>query len=496
ELTELFMQDLTAIATLWTPTFTPTFTPTPTFTASATATRTASPTPTATATDTVTPSATASLTASATPTSTPSATATPTKTFTASFTPSQTATPTATATATLGVRQIAIATRDAIATLTATQWTPTPTPNLTQTLMAELTALYNQDLTATATFWTPTNTSTPRPTVTPTRTLIPSPTSTMRPTQTAIPIAITSCPGVRESQLAPGMEGFVLPDDVRSVNVRLRPGTEFDIVARLQVGESFSVLEGPTCTPLYAWFRVRGRSGTVEGWLAEGDAEAYFVAPVGYIDPTLPEGLLSMCQVEALYDFESDDPTRTSAWFKQTTDRYVADVFAGAYVLQVNRLEDGSAGDPQGEDGPALWGSLQGEENTFGDVTVEAVLRSSIFNAKSVTRTGLWVRYQDNKAFISVMLRGDGRYRVAHFTDNGYDDLIPWTQSNAINTGDGVRNTLRVAMDGDDFDVVINGQYVDSFTDDSYPTGRVAFWGASLDTPVIFELEYFRVCAQ
>ena len=93
------------------------------------------------------------------------------------------------------------------------------------------------------------------------------------------------------------------------------------------------------------------------------------------------------------------------------------------------------------------------------------------------------------------MLRGDGSYRVSRYeAETGYTDLIPWTRSAALTTGDGSTNTLRIASQGEEFEIYINGRFVDAFTDDTWRRGRVAFWGASPDTPVTFALDYFRVC--
>jgi hypothetical protein len=465
ELTGLYNQDLTSTATLWTLTFTPSLTPTLTDT----------PTSTDTATST--------------------ATLTETPTFTVTWTP--------TATETADVRAIAQATRDSIATQTATLWTPTETPNVEETLSAELTDLFNQDLTATATLWT----LTPSPTVTPSLTApaISTRLPTLSPTVTLPPLKPTqppppdqtrrppppACPGARPSRLIPGDEGFVLQDDNRAVNVRRGAGTRFDIRDQLQIGEGFRVEEGPQCADGYAWYRVSYRNGVAEGWIAEGDSDSYFVAPMGFEDPLTANQLQPNCKVVVQDDFESS--TSPNDWFLESTDRYLIDIFDGAYTLQIDFLHSGGGeDDPQGEDAPALWGSLRGVE--LRNASVEAVVSSSIFNEGSTARTGLWLKYQADTDFIAVMIRGDGSYRITKYTEFHYNDLIPWTKTSAIVTGDEASNTLRVDMDKSQFDLYINGRFVDRFNDDTWKKGRVAFFGASPDVPVTFGLDYFRVC--
>jgi len=181
------------------------------------------------------------------------------------------------------------ATRAAIQTATATLWTKTPTPDATQTLVAALTDLFEEDLTATATLWTPTPTATftptptssntPTATVTPSATLTPSFTPTPSPTRTLAPTVIAGCPGSLASRLFVGVVGVVLADDPTPVNVRNQPSTRGTRIAQLPPGSTFTVLEGPTCADGFAWFQVAFANGGRVGWLAEG-SERYFVGPV------------------------------------------------------------------------------------------------------------------------------------------------------------------------------------------------------------------------
>lgn len=64
-------------------------------------------------------------------------------------------------------------------------------------------------------------------------------------------------------------------DDPRPLNMREGPGTAFDVITQIPAGGFLYVLEGPTCSQNYAWYRVEydGR----EGWIAEGDDSGYYV---------------------------------------------------------------------------------------------------------------------------------------------------------------------------------------------------------------------------
>jgi serine/threonine protein kinase len=463
----------------------------------------------ATETATSTPPDVATATSTYTDTAIPTSAPTETSTSTATPMPTETSTATDTATATLSVREAALATRDAFSTATATLWTITPTPDMKLTVAAELTALHAEDLTATATNWTstpspnPTDTPTVLPSDTPTQTAIrtarPTLTSTSAVPPTATPVPPTTtpqplaqCPGnVRPSRLGVGMEGYVLQDDARALNVRRGAGTSFETQNQLQIGETFVVLEGPVCGEAFAWFRIEARSGAVIGWVAEGDDDAYFIAPVDLVDPLMTFNLRPDCEIALQDDFE--DENSPNAWFTDSTARYVVDIFNGAYNLQINFLRDSGVGDPQGEGAPILWGSLA--QYTVADGTVEAVITSSLFTEEADVRTGLWLRYQDEQNFLAFMMRGDGAYRIARYQNGVFTNLVDWTQNGAINTGDGATNTMRVELQEDTYTLNINGQFMATATDGTWEEGRVAFWGASPRTPVTFALDYFRVCS-
>lgn len=68
------------------------------------------------------------------------------------------------------------------------------------------------------------------------------------------------------------------PEEVdERVNIREGPSTGNPIVDQLDIGDVFVVIDGPECSTQYAWFQIQ--VGDVTGWIAEGDREAYYVAP-------------------------------------------------------------------------------------------------------------------------------------------------------------------------------------------------------------------------
>ncbi len=176
-------------------------------------------------------------------------------------------------------------------------------------------------------------------------------------------------------------------------------------------------------------------------------------------------------------------------WYLETTDRYSVHFEEDAYKLQINRMSSG--GSDQGGGEPTLWGSLR--DYYLRNGRVEAVMRASHFSPSPVSRMGLWLRYQDANHFLAFMIRSDGHYRIGRYED-GYTDLVGWTYTDAIWSGDQVPNTLRVDFAGDSFDFTINGVYVASGTDATWAEGRIAFFGSSSLTPADYYLDFIRAC--
>lgn len=305
---------------------------------------------------------------------------------------------------------------------------------------------------------------------------------------------IVSCLGALPSQLYPGIEGIVLDTDLRPVNVRSGPGTEFERIDQIRPNETFNVLAGPTCVERIAWFRVSYFNGSRQGWIAEGD-DYRFVGPTENFvsrqpestgDPATGRVLTATC-TRLLIEDEFIGAVSQNDWFQDTGlgTRSNEKIVNGAYQLRLNLRQPG-------RDDVTTWGSLRGY--TFSDARIEVIITTTYF-ASDETRTGLWVRYQDENNFLGFMLRGDGSYYVGRWKEGSYTDLNTWTPTSAINTGDGATNTLRLDIIGNVFDVFINGKYVTTVADDTWADGRLAFFGTSAIIPNTFDMEYIRICA-
>lgn len=389
--------------------------------------------------------------------------------------------------------------------------TATPTPTVTPTPTTTPTVT----VTATATL-TPTRTSTPtitpRATITPQVTHTLQPTHTQRPTNTTQPtprpttaptevaaITLSSCPfPALASRLAPGMRGIVDDRDPTPVRVRSSASIYGNQIDSIEVNTRFVVQSGPQCSDGLAWFYVVYPGG--EGWIAEGDTD-YFVVPLDgsssqtvVVQPTavIPNTLqevaqavadLPACGVLIEEDFE---PSASNTWYTYSSSFFDIEITNGAYQIDMRNVQ------PIGEGAePVAWGSLQ--QYRFRSARVDAIIRATRWSTPQA-RTGVWLRYQNDENFLAFMIASTGSYRVARFQD-GYDDLVEWTRSRAINTGNNAVNTVSVEIDGDSFAFYVNDVFLTRVTDSTWRDGRLAFWGSTPVQPAVFSLEHVRICS-
>jgi hypothetical protein len=97
------------------------------------------------------------------------------------------------------------------------------------------------------------------------------------PTVQIIPtVTPNACVGLLPPRLQAGQQGRVTAGGVPN-NVRETPAIGSRRVGQIAPSGTFDVLEGPVCAEGYVWYRVR--TGTLEGWTAEGGNNEYWIEP-------------------------------------------------------------------------------------------------------------------------------------------------------------------------------------------------------------------------
>lgn len=186
---------------------------------------------------------------------------------------------------------------------------------------------------------------------------------------------------------------------------------------------------------------------------------------------------------DPLVEEEFSGGVSTQRWFIGIAEGSIIQMRDDFYEIEI-------LGNNPGADAVS-WGSLQ--ELRFSDARVEAVVSSAHFAEADESRTGLWLRYQDENNFLAFMISSSGRVRIARY-ERGYTDLLPWTPMAAVRTGDRAANTLRIDSSGSVFDFYVNGELTATAEDETWADGRIAFWGATNLAENQFFLDYLRVC--
>lgn len=131
----------------------------------------------------------------------------------------------------------------------------------------------------------PTPTPTSQPTSPPTQlpTITPVEVQTLTPTTTTTQEGSgpwEACPGIYPSRLRVGDVAYVSTEPPLPNRVRTQPNKNGIVIGFLQPGELMDILEGPSCSNEWIWWRVRSQESGMTGWTAEGDSEDYWLVPV------------------------------------------------------------------------------------------------------------------------------------------------------------------------------------------------------------------------
>ncbi|RIK42892.1 MAG: hypothetical protein DCC55_07440 [Chloroflexi bacterium] len=67
---------------------------------------------------------------------------------------------------------------------------------------------------------------------------------------------------------------------IAQLTVRAVPGTDAPMLTRVDQGSQFTVTAGPQQASGYTWYQIRSDDGSVEGWVAAGDASTRWLSPL------------------------------------------------------------------------------------------------------------------------------------------------------------------------------------------------------------------------
>lgn len=96
------------------------------------------------------------------------------------------------------------------------------------------------------------------------------------------------CLGATPPRLAIGATAQVGLEDPRPSRVRAQPNLGGAVLTQYEPGTTFEIRGGPICADGYLWWQIFNPDTGLEGWMAEGSGEDYFLEPVSM--PTVEEG--------------------------------------------------------------------------------------------------------------------------------------------------------------------------------------------------------------
>jgi hypothetical protein len=120
-------------------------------------------------------------------------------------------------------------------------------------------------------------TPTTLPSLTPT--IPPSETPTVTATPTERASTWQPCPAIYPSRLNVGDTAMVSQDPPLPNRVRSQATTTSTVLGFIQPGERVQIVGGPVCSNEWIWWQVSSLSTGLTGWTAEGDSQAYWLAP-------------------------------------------------------------------------------------------------------------------------------------------------------------------------------------------------------------------------
>jgi len=127
--------------------------------------------------------------------------------------------------------------------------------------------------------------NTPMPARTSTRVNIPTPTSTKEktsaPTFTLTPtFDWGACHAVYVSRLKVGDNAYVSYEPPLANNVRQEPYKGSTLLGKIRPGDEVTIIEGPSCSNGWVWWKITAKKDGLTGWTVEGDANEYWLIPI------------------------------------------------------------------------------------------------------------------------------------------------------------------------------------------------------------------------
>ena len=117
------------------------------------------------------------------------------------------------------------------------------------------------------------------------------------------------------------------------------------------------------------------------------------------------------------------------------------------------------------------WVTLDNDE-AFKDFYVE--IDATHIDGPTDGMMGIMFRYVDADNFYALLADAEGYFAVLAYVDGELDRLVDWTETGALNTGEGAENRLAVLASGREIVVLANDEELERVQDRSFAEGEIA----------------------
>jgi hypothetical protein len=140
--------------------------------------------------------------------------------------------------------------------------------------------------------------------------------------------------------------------------------------------------------------------------------------------------------------------------------------------------------------GSTMWGVAN---RSFDNVVID--VEATPVSGPDNNDYGIVCREQGDGRGYYFLISGDGYYAIVKGTDEGYDWLVDFTESNAIQQGY-TTNRIRAVCNGSQLSLYVNGQRVGEASDTEFSSGDIALTATSYeDEPVEVRFDNLVVTA-
>jgi hypothetical protein len=200
-------------------------------------------------------------------------------------------------------------------------------------------------------------------------------------------------------------------------------------------------------------------------------------ATVAVVPTAVPTATLSLAATSA------PEPTATTA-LQAGDPVYREDFVSPGPEWEISSGENAD----YGIEGGVYWIEVKRENwiawNTIGGVYGDFVIEFEValVEGDRYNDAGLLFRFQDRDNYYELDINGEGSYAVGKEVDGEWVQIVEWTSSSFLQSL-GAVNRVRLIAEGDQFEVIANGQTIDRFADGDYPSGDIAPVVTAYDDP-------------